>query len=60
MTNNVMARKGDRVRVNGLTGTLLTWTYDSDNNEVYTVKLDDPSATPDGFYTAQHYELTWL
>ena len=54
---NIMAKKGDRVDYIGIgQGAIINIRYDSDNREIYTIKLDSNG----GIMVARHEELKWL
>ena len=57
MMKNIMAKKGDRVDYIGIgQGTIINIRYDSDNREIYTIKLDSNGE----IMVARHEELKWL
>ena len=52
-----MFRIGDKVIVNGEAGTIINIRLDSRGEPIYTVKLDNWTATADGLYLARKSEL---
>lgn len=44
----------------GLTGEILRIRFDDAGDEIFTIVLDDPKATPDGLLLARRFELEWL
>lgn len=52
--------KDERVFLRGvddLPGSVQAISYDDRKNAIYTIKLEDPTATPDGLYLARYFEL---
>jgi hypothetical protein len=54
-------RSGQRVVVNGIgEGTIIKIRFDSLHQAIYTVQMDDISATYDGIFIARNVELSPL
>lgn len=58
---NIMAKCGDKVLIPDIgKGKILRIRFDDDNEEIYTVLLDDLGITDDNLFYARHCELKFL